>query len=804
MRRVRRVLAYVLVFLLVTSLILTAVGVWFIRRPWPQVTGTIDVVGLSAPVDVVRDTWGVPHIYAETERDLVFAQGYVHAQDRLWQMEFNRRLGSGTLSAVLGEPTLGFDKLTRTMGLRRAAEVEWAGLDPDTRGLLEAYASGVNSFMETHRDRLPVEFMILGIDPAPWTPIDTLTWGKVMSWSLGWNYTSEVVRALIVAEQGVPVAQELMPPFKDGLPLAIPPEVQSYAWLRGAELEGLDTLASLLGGPNMSQGSNGWVIHGSRTATGKPILANDTHLYLEMPSGWYENGLHSGSLNVVGFSLPGVPMVIIGQNNRISWGITDLSADVQDLYIEQVNDKANPTQYQFKGEWHDLQVVPETIEVSNADPVTLNVRLTRHGPLMNDVLDTNTPDIPPLTLQWTVIQGAPLVKALLDINHATNWDEFRQGLRGWGAPSLNFLYADVDGNIGYQAAGMIPIRPATHQGLVPMPGASGQYEWQGNIPFDQLPTSFNPPSGFIANANSKVSADDDPHQLSYEWGDPYRIRRITEQLAANDNVTIADVQALQGDDYGLPAETLRPYLLAVTPEGPIQTRALELVKDWNMSSDSTQPGASIYHVWYWFLLQNTVQDDLSPELKDEYDEYFWLHASMLSTWGADPENHWFDDQKTPEVETRDVIARRSLADAVAWLSERYGDTPDQWQWGKLHTMTFVHRPLGQSGIGPVEWLFNTTPVPMPGDNFSVNAAWFNPDAEFVMSGGTAQRLIVDLSDLSKTQAIHTTGQTEQLFHPHRDDFIPLWQTMQYHPVNFTSEAVAAQAAGTLTLRPASQ
>lgn len=800
MRRVRKVITRILIFFLVMSLVLAAAGVWFIRRSWPQLDGTISVSGLSAPVRVVRDQWGIPHIYAETDRDLVFAQGYVHSQDRLWQMEFNRRLGSGTLSAALGEATLGFDKLIRTMGLRRAAHREWELLDTDSRALLEAYAAGVNAYVDAHRSRLPIEFTILGIDPEPWTPLDTLTWGKVMSWNLGWNYDSELMRARLIAEKGPDVAQELLPPFKQEVTLDIPAEARSYAWLRGADMNGLDDLAAVLGGPNMSQGSNGWAVHGSRTASGKPILVNDTHLYLDMPSGWYENGLHGGSFDIVGFSFPGVPLVIMGQNSRVSWGITDIPADVQDFYIENVDDESNPTQYEFMGEWQPLQVITETIDVSGSEPITLTIEFTNHGPLMNEAIGT-LKTARPLALRWSLTESAPLFKALVDLNRATNWDSFRQALKGWGAPNLNFIYADVDGNIGYQAAGTIPIRAANYQGLVPMPGESGDYEWEGYIPFDQLPSIFNPPSGFVANANSKVTTDDDRYHLSFEWGDPYRIQRITELLSADHQFTVEDMQKIQGESYSPPAEQLRPYLLSVSPTNDMQRRALEQVKNWNLSSDADQAAPSIFHLWYWFLIQNTVQDELSAELNEDYRSYFWLHASVLSQWIADANNPWFDDHKTPEAETREDMARRSLDDAIAWLSERYGNEPEQWQWGKIHTMNFVHRPIGQSGIGVLESIFNSNPIPVSGDNFTVNAAWFNPDADFVMSGGTAHRFIAEMSDAGNTLAIHTTGQNEQIFHPHRKDFIPLWQNVEYHQVLLTPQSVTAAAKNTLVLQP---
>jgi penicillin amidase len=809
MKRIGRVLIVIGIGLLVIAVVLAGVGTWFVRRPWSQVSGTMAVTGLSAPVEVIRDEWGVPHIYAENEHDLFFAQGYVHAQDRLWQMEFSRRIGSGTLSAALGEATLDTDRFLRTIGLRRAAERDWAIINDDTRAILEAYAEGVNAYIEIHRDRLPLEFTILGVAPEPWTPVDTLAWGKVMSFDLGGNYDIELLRARIIAQLGEEAARQLLPPYADGAPLIIPPEARSYAWLRGACFGRLDALAAVLGDHGPTWGSNNWVVHGSRTATGMPMLADDTHLGLNMPSIWYENGLHGGRFDSVGFSFPGVPMVIIGHNSRIAWGVTNLGPDVQDFYIEKLDDPAQPTQYEFMGEWRDLQMVRETVEVKGQPPVTLDVRITHHGPIMNDVMG-DLEGAEPMALQWTALEGSHLFNSVMLINLATNWDEFRQALSFWDVPSQNFVYADVDGNIGYQSPGKIPIRASGHQGLVPVPGWTGEYEWQGFIPFDELPNVFNPPTGFVATANNKVVPDDYVYHLAYEWAAPYRAQRITDLLAADDSITLEDIRNIQAQTYSLPAEVLRPYLLAVEPENDLQAQALAQVEAWDLHNEADRAGASVYQVWYWFLVQNTLGDELGEGLREEYLDNGFIHIPMMVELMTQADGSgnilasaggWFDDVTTSQLETRDDIVGRSLADTVAWLSEHYGEAPERWGWGRLHTMTFVHQPLGQSGIGLLERIFNSRPIPARGDNFTVDAASFDFNQPFAMIHGASQRQIVDLSDLGNSLSIHTTGQSGQAFHPHREDFIPLWQDVEYHPMLFSREAVEAKAETTLTLTP---
>jgi penicillin amidase len=799
-KRRRRWPAIAGIVLLVLVAILAGAGVWFVRRPWPQTNGTTPIPSLQSPVQVVRDRWGVPHIYAQNEHDLFFAQGYVHAQDRLWQMDFSRRICSGNLSAVLGDGILDVDRFMRTIGLRRAAEKDWEALDDDTRAILEAYAEGVNAYIKANRRRLPLEFTLLGIQPAPWTPIDSLSWGKLTSLQLGGNYNVELLRARVVAALDKTAAQELLLPHGDGVALFVPPEARGYDWLTSARFEGLDAVAALLGNPNYEWGSNNWAVHGSRTATGMPMLANDTHLSLGMPSLWYENGLHGGRFDVAGVTFPGVPMVIIGHNQRVAWGVSNMGPDVQDLYIEKLNDPTNPSQYEFLGEWLDLQVVEDVIQVRNRAPVTLKVYITRHGPILNDVIG-ELDSAEPLALQWTALDSSSLFQAIRLVNLATDWNEFRRALSYWDVASQNFVYADVDGHIGYQATGRIPIRAAGHQGLLPVPGWTGEYEWQGSVPFDELPSLLDPSTGFVATANNKVVPDDYAYLLSYEWSSGYRAQRIIDLLAANDRVTVQDMQHIQAQTYSPPASALRPYLLAVEPQDDVQAQALAQVEAWDLCYETDRAGASVYQVWYWFLARNTLQDELGDELLDEYLDSSRMHMPTMIALMAQPESTWFDDVSTAQTETRDDIVRRSLADAVEWLSERYGKAPERWKWGRMHTMTFVHQPFGQSGIGLLEYIFNSKTIPARGDAFTVDAAAFSFQDPFVVQHGVSQRMIVDLSELDNSLAVHTTGQSGHVFHPHREDFVSMWQNVEYHPMHFAREAVKANSEAVLTLVP---
>jgi penicillin G amidase len=823
--KIAKIVGWVVVVLL---LVVAAVAFWFVRRPWPQVDGSVTLAGLGAPVEVVRDRWGVPHLFAKDDDDLLFAQGYVHAQDRLWQMELNRTLANGRLAAVLGPAVLDTDRMMRTYGFRRAAEEDWAALDPGARKALESYARGVNAFIEGHRDRLPLEFTLLGVTPQPWTPLDSLAWTKLMSMALSLNLSREAMRYRFGKDLGAlaaDAAERLMPAYPADAPAVIPhwpaaapdgpagggPAPPSTAGAPGTAARRMppqsaapapagevsrylrETLESALG-----RGSNGWVVAGSRTAGGRPLLANDTHLGVGMPSVWYENALTGGRFDVVGFSFPGLPGVVIGRNRRIAWGITSLAADIQDLYFERFDDADHPQRYAFGDGWRDLQFVDEEIEVKGAEPVTQHVVLTHHGPIVNGLFD-ELADAPPAALSWTVLRGNTLMRALLDLDAAGDWAGFRRALAEWGSPAVSFLYADADGNVGYQAVGELPRRAPGHDGTVAMPGWGGEYEWQGFIPFAEMPAVLNPAAGYAVAANNKTVGEGYPYVIAHDWADPHRARRITELLAADSSVSVEDVEHMQADTKSLLAQDLRPYLLAVEPASDLEKQALAAFRDWDLRYEPDRVGASVFHLWQWFLLKNVVADELGEKLFEDYRGLSLLQHSVTAQLMADPADPWLDDRTTPEIETREEIAHRSLADAVAWLSEHFGPDPAGWQWGRLHPVTLVHTPLGQSGIGPLEAIFNSETLPARGGPFTVDAGTPSIAHPFAMIAGSSQRFIADLADPDATLAVNSTGECAQAFHRHREDMVRLWQEVGYHPLPLSRDKIEVEA--TLTLTP---
>ncbi len=809
---------FVLVVVVVAASLLGVGSVLYtIRRPWPKINGKVKVDHIHDEVTIIRDNWGIPHIYASTPYDLFFAQGYVHAQDRFWQMEFWRRTGTGRLSELLGPAALDSDRFLRTLGWHRVAAEELERLDQDTLEILEAYADGVNAYISTHKKRLGLEFTFLGLSGVdfeiePWTPLNTLTWAQAMAWDLGGNRSAELLRAHIIARLGRDAVNVLMPPYSSDHPVIVPHPVNA------ATVDAIPDAAFDLTvlGNGWGIGSNNWVISGERTETGMPILADDPHLGIQMPSIWYEIGLHCEPVgskcpyNVVGSSFAGVPGVIIGHNDHIAWGVTNLGPDVQDLFIEKVNPE-NPNQYEYKGEWEDMEIITETITVAGEDePVVVRARLTRHGPIINDIAGGPEEDWAfgwqPLALSWTALQPSTLINSIPLLDRATNWEEFRAALKYWDVPSQNFVYADVEGNIGYQAPGRIPIR-ISGDGSAPVPGWTGEYEWKSYIPFDDLPYSFNPEEGYIATANNAVVGPDYPYLITNDWLPGYRARRIVELLEGNDSVSIADVQQMQADVHPVWADDVLSYLLVLPVTGTGRTPAeerdltegLELLRAWDRRADRDSAAAALFEAFRMRLIDLTFGDELGEQLLARARTHL---AVALVNILADEDSPWFDNRNTLDVvETRDDILLQALEEAIGELRETLGNNMSRWRWGDLHQATFVNKSLGASGITVVERIFNRGPVEVDGTIATINNTGYSMRHPYAVRIVPSYRQIIDLGDLSNSVSMHTTGQSGHPFHRHYDDMIDPWRNVQYHPMLWERSDVEAAAEGTLILRP---
>lgn len=807
------VLGAILVLVLVGAVALTTT----VRRPFPKTEGRVTAQGLQDDVQIYRDSFGIPHIYAQNQEDLLFAQGYTHAQDRFWQMEFWRHVGQGRISEIVGEATLDSDKYIRTMGWHRMAENTlryYQEQQPQYVAMLEAYAAGVNTYIEEHREELSINRTILGLvnepwEIEPWTPLNTISWAVVMSNDLGGNWREELNRAKLVDAVGEQAAAELMPLYPyDSRPVIVPTSSMPYLSqasqrpaLDGAvdwdnvntDIVGQIPANGFALGRGEFVGSNNWAVSGQHTASGQPLLANDPHLSIQIPSIWYEVGLHAPGWNVVGFSFAGVPGVIIGHNDKIAWGVTNTGPDVQDLYVEKIN-PANPLQYEFEGEWRDMQVVQEVIKVNGGEDVVLDVRLTQHGPIINDVVD-GLSDV--LALRWTAQEPSRVLQSVILLDQAQNFDDFRKALEYWDVPSQNFVYADTEGNIGYQMPGLVPIRQKG-DGLLPVPGWTGEYEWNGWVPYDELPRLYNPPEGYIVTANHAVVDPQYPHMIELKWDNGDRGQRIDDMIKeaiAQGKVTAEDFARIHFDSKSLLAESYLPLLASLSSsDGKVQA-AIDRLAAWDLQERRDSVGAALFEIFFMHLTQAVLADELGADNVTSDKVFFHQLAQQ-------PGAAWWDDTSTSGRETRDEILLKALASAVGWFEQNLGGDIDDWTWGRIHTATFVSAPLGQSDIGPIESLVNRGPFPADGGSSIVNANGWRFDNPAEVTGHPSMRMIVDMSNFDASQAVIPTGQSGHPLNPHYDDMIELWLNGQYHPMLFSQPAVEQAAEDRLTLRPA--
>ena len=826
MKILKRILLGLVGLIVVLALAAGGFALYTVRRSFPQTSGNLALPGLQGQVQVIHDKQGIPHIYAANSHDLFMAQGYIHAQDRFYQMDFWRHETAGRLSELYGAGTVSTDKFLRTLGWHRIAEQEYAAADPDTKALLDAYAAGVNAYLGTHSPAdISLEYSVLAVDglsdykPEPWTPADTLAWGKAMAWDLGGNLDDEIQRAILNKTLGPDQTNQYMPLYPSDHPIIVPNPATGSLPLDNLRQQ-ITGVNAQIGGYFRGIGSNNWVIAGSRTTTGKPLLANDPHLSIQLPSIWYEIGLNCQPISdacpyqVSGYSFAGVPGVVIGHNARIAWGFTNVNPDVQDLYIEKIN-PSNPGQYQVNGQWQDMTVSQETINVKGGGSVPLIVRATRHGPLITDVyglskftqqigLDPATPYA--LSLRWTALEPNYLFRSIFKLNRAANWTDFREALKDFAAPSQNVVYADVDGNIGYQTPGNIPIRKQG-DGLAPVSGWTDEYEWTGFIPFDKLPFAYNPPQGYIATANNAVVGPDYPYTITLQWDEGYRAQRIVSMITATPKLSAQDIQNIQGDDMNLGSTEVLPYLLGLSFDDPKLSGALNQLKGWdNQMRIDSQP-AAIYMGFFNRLLSDTF-DDQVPQA-------YWLHGEdrswvILRTILKTPDSPWWDNTTTTAVEKRDDILRQAFTQGYADLEKRLGTDSNKWTWGQLHTATFRNQTLGESGVSAIESLFNRGPYPVAGGPSIVNATGFNLSLDdaggaggdpYAVTSVPSMRMIVDLSNLDNSLQVFTTGESGHAYNAHYIDMADHWRLIQYYPMLWTRANVEDQSEGTLTLTP---
>jgi penicillin amidase len=817
-----------LVLLGLPLLLVGAIAI-IVRRPLPKTNGTLHLDGLHASAEVIRDGWGVPHIRASSLEDLIFAQGYVHAQDRLWQMELQRRLPSGTLSEIFGDVTLEADRFMRTVGLRRAAEECSQHLADEELIVMQSYARGVNAFIAGQGSRLPLEFALLKFRPEPWTVQDTLTCSMVILWNLSCNWEGELLRARLATWLGADRAAELEPPVHPNAPAIVhgptdgpgylevaAAQSRSRSALRQAYRKVAEVFTSTAPGACLppgelpafgleTGGSNSWVVTGGRSTSGAPMLANDTHLALGIPSVWYECHLKGAGLEVSGLSFAGIPGIIVGHNERVAWGLTTAWQDVQDLYVERLNPD-NPHQAEWQGQWEEVRVVRETIRVKgSAEPVVEEVLVTRHGPIISKLVGEEQP----LSLRWVGLEPQHMVRGVVNYNRARDCVEFKEALRDWSCPAHNFVFADTEGNIGYCQPGWVPLRSSGF-GIAPVPGWTGEFEWLGYLPFEELPQAANPPEGWLATANHKVVDERYPHFLSADWEHSLRAQRIVELLSSREKHSIADFLAMQLDDLSPLARLVQPVLAALAPAGEEAQRAVELIAGWDCRKAADSVAASLFEVWMWRFLHDVLDEQLGG-LSDvvigcgavPLSETSALASEMpllvLSLLTEHPPSPWLLRAKPSSDNARRDLLLKALDGAIGLLQEQLGPDMGSWRWGRLHRLLYAH-PLGR--VKPLDRLFNRGPFPLGGSHDTLLRGITVPRFPFPpIISCDSQRMVCDLGDWRRSVIVTTSGQSGHPGSRHYDDQIPLFVQGRHRPMLWDWEDIEREAEGRLVLAP---
>ena len=769
----------------------------------PGYEGEIQIQGLNNDVNIYTDNYGVPHIIAQSEADAAFALGYLHARERLFQMDMARRAGEGKLSEIIGSKTVPFDKMFRTLGLYKNVKNNFARLNPESKKLLNAYCKGVNYFID-NTDRYSIEFDVLGYSPKHWKPEESLLLGKLMAFQLNLSWWSDITYSHLLQKFDEEKVKEIIPDYPENAPTIIPNELK---YLPALSLDLIKTdreFRNFMGFTGTHIGSNNWVVNGSKSVSGKPMIANDPHLAFQAPGTWFFADIKSDNWNVTGFTIPGLPAVVIGTNRNIAWALTNVMADDADFYVEKFD--STGTKYLVNDEWRALKIVKDTIHVKDSSDVQFEIKSTYRGPIVSDIHPYNVlyPNEQQgkanLSMRWTAYEPSDELDGMLSINKAGNWNEFLDGVKDFTVPGQNFAYADSAGNIGYICAARLPIRPSLSPTMI-YDGTTDQNDWLGFVPFEKLPRLFNPPDNFIASANNKTISDY-PYHISNIWEPSSRIERINAFLKSKKQLSQRDYKKLQNDFYSYYAREITPYILNAFGKSDIKDEnletALDLLDKWDFVMKKQSQTPAIYNVFLVQLLRNIFVDEMGEELFNEYVFLANIPYRVIEEMLLNGNSSWFDDVSTNKVEDRDEIIRKSLVDALDYLEAQFGDDPALWQWGSLHKVEFKHLFAGQSDI--LDRFINIGPYEIGGDGTTVFNTEYSFSDPYENNLGPSMRYIYDFAKPDEFIFIMPTGQSGHILSEHYDDMTKMWLNGTYIKLNLNEETIESTSKHRLLLQ----
>ena len=784
-----------LLILVALALVAGIVYVQFLKKAAvPDYNKDLVLSGLGAEVEILRDEHGIPHVYAQTDTDLYRAVGFAMAQDRLWQMDLLRRVTQGRLSEILGKDQLETDLMMRALRIQEKSEKVLKYSDPKIIAALEAFSDGVNQYIAQYP--LPPEFKILGYQPERWKPVHSVNLIGYMSWDLSQGWGKEYFLHRLRSEVSDAKIAEMIPDIDNYKTTVFSELGANKIAVESTLLSATQQLKDM--GIEVLNGSNNWAVSGEKSKTGMPLLANDMHLGLFAPGIWYQiHQVVDGGLDVTGLSVPGQPFVIAGHNARIAWGMTNVMLDDLDFYAEKLNEDS--TKYWFDGAWKDLDIHHETVKLKGGDSVLVDLKFTHRGPLVNRFKKEKET---PLSIRWLGNEMSNEIRTVYLLNRAENWSDFREACSTFISVSQNIVYADVDGNIGLQCSAGIPIREGS--GIEIYPGDSSKYDWKGLVPFEELPYEFNPERGYVSSANNKTVASDYPYYVSHWYATPSRIDRIREMLEAKDKLGVEDFKAMHADVKSKTAEQMTRIFLEslqkTTDYSESEKAALDLLARWHYTLLRESGAAAIFEVLYRKSMLNLVKDDLSPELFKDMKGQRTLLENLMIHVVQDKNSVWVDNRNTSEKETFDDIVLQSFKETVAELTTELGPDVQQWQWGKLHTLTLRH-PLGAVPALDKLLELNRGPFAVPGSYHTVCPYAYSFNNLYEGKHGASHRHIFDAADWDRSQTVIPTGTSGIPASPFYLDQTDLYLQNEYHDDPFSPKAVDSLAVFKMKLKP---